>query len=81
MHSSRMRTARFHGHLGLNECLPLVMGVYTPPGHTAPLGRHPRADTPWVDTPCQVHAGIHTPCPLFAGIHTPHVNRMTDRQV
>ena len=26
-----------------------------------PPGRHPQADTPWADTPCQVHAGIHTP--------------------
>ena len=41
MHSSRMRTAHFNGHLGLRECLPLVLGVYTPPGQTASLGRHP----------------------------------------
>ena len=47
------------------------------------LGRHPWADTPWADTPCPVHAGIHTPlssacwdththpCPVHAGIHPP----------
>ena len=31
----------------------------SPPGHVRSPGRY----TPWVDTPCPVHAGIHTPLP------------------
>ena len=65
MHSSRMRIARFGGHLwfgrgwcasGLGEevCAPILLGLYTPV--TPP--------PPRTHTPARLHAGIHTPCPI-----------------
>ena len=78
MHSSRMRTARFHGHLGLMECLPLVLGVYTPPGQTAPLGRHPAGRHPLGRHPLPGACWDTQPCPLFAGKHIP-TELLTDR--
>ena len=84
MHSSRMRPARFNGHLywgGVVYPGRCVQGVCVqeavclgvcPWGCTPPRprGRHPFAP---------LHVGIHSPPIACWDTHNPPVNRMTDR--
>ena len=71
MHSSRMCTARFNGHLyggrgGVQEGMCVL-------GDVCPGGVHPLPNCILGYTrPAQLHAGIHTPlAQLHAGIDTP----------
>ena len=68
MHSSRMRTTRFNGHL--------YVGGF-PGGHVCPGGVYLCPITYWDTHPlAQLHAGIHTPLPNFMLGYTPLLNCM-----
>ena len=91
MHSSRMRTDCFLGHLGGGECLPrkgfLCRAVY--PGVFAQGEYAWGLVSAWRCLPgswgiclegvCLGERGVHPP--LHAWIHIHPVSRMTDRQV